>query len=236
MDAPTLRATILEAGFAKFRQFGIRRVTMDDIARELRISKKTIYRVFPDKAALVEACIDEVMQQVIPGAEAALRANGPVVERLERLLTFLFRVPRLVTPPFIGDVRTDYPALWEKIDGRRRQAVAHMERLLEQGRESGEVWPEIHPRVAQLMLFAILEKVLIPDVFMTGEFTPADAIATLATLFSRGVLVSGEAGARTSGSGNGRRAHDPGNARRTHASGNGTRTHAPRTDGKEARR
>jgi AcrR family transcriptional regulator len=183
------RELIIDAGFAKFRQFGVRRVTMDDIARELRISKKTIYRHFPDKAAMVQACTDRLAQAVMPTVEAALTGTGPVTARLERALQTLATVARMISAHFMADVRSDYPEVWQKIDERRRGILAHYERLITEGIATGEIRPEIHPRVALLVLLAVAEKVLVPDVLASGEFSPVEVFATVTTMFTYGVLV-----------------------------------------------
>ena len=48
---------IIQSAYSKFMQFGIRSVSIDDICNELRISKKTFYRIFSKKEDLVEATI-----------------------------------------------------------------------------------------------------------------------------------------------------------------------------------
>ncbi len=49
---------IIQTAAAKFSQFGIRSVSIDDICNELRISKKTFYRIFPKKEDLIEAVLE----------------------------------------------------------------------------------------------------------------------------------------------------------------------------------
>jgi AcrR family transcriptional regulator len=188
VETPAQRELILEAGFARFRQHGIRRVTMDDLARELRISKKTIYRHFPDKRALVLACFEKVVGTVLPGVQAALTGKGSIRDRLRATVTLMAEVPRLITPAFIADVRADYPDVWAEIDRRRRVVVTSFERLFEEGRATGEIRPEINPKVAQRVIFAVLECVIVPEVLVTGEFSLMQAFETVATMLSRGVL------------------------------------------------
>jgi len=48
------RQRIVEAARTHFFSHGFRRVTMDDLAAELAISKKTLYAYFPSKTALLE--------------------------------------------------------------------------------------------------------------------------------------------------------------------------------------
>lgn len=184
------RERILEVGLALFRRFGMRRVTMDDLARELRISKKTLYRHFPDKAALVAACADRVFGQVAPVIRGALEGEGPVTPRLLTTWRAFSMLPRLISPQFIADLQAGYPEIWRSIDRRRRAVIASFERLFAAGVASGEIRPEIHPKVALRVLFAVLERVMVPDVLATAEFTLAEAVQTVATMLLRGVLVN----------------------------------------------
>jgi AcrR family transcriptional regulator len=190
VDIPTQRDIILEAGFARFRQHGVRRVTMDDIARELRISKKTIYRHFPDKQSLVQACADQVAGAILPGMHAAITGGGSVRDRLRQVMAVLSQIPRHISPAFMADVRSDYPEVWAEIDRRRRAVVGFFEQLFEQGRETGEIRPQIHPKVAQRVMFAVLEHVMVPDVLVTGEFSLDQAFDTVITMITQGVLTT----------------------------------------------
>jgi len=54
---------ILVKSHEQFNRFGIRSVSMDDIAAALGMSKKTLYQHFADKEELVSACFSQVMEQ-----------------------------------------------------------------------------------------------------------------------------------------------------------------------------
>ena len=54
-EAPKL--SIAERAMALFQRFGLRACTMDDVSRELAISKKTLYKFFTNKAELVDGSI-----------------------------------------------------------------------------------------------------------------------------------------------------------------------------------
>jgi AcrR family transcriptional regulator len=182
------KTMILEAAFDKFRRFGIRRVTMDELARDLRVSKKTLYQHFPDKESLVRACTDRVAGELMPAAKRALAAHGTVVERITASFGVFSSLPRLITAEFVADLKSDYPHIWSDIDGRRHTVIAGLEKLIAQGVASGEIRPGIHPKAAMRMIFAVIENVMIPDVLALGEFSPAEAVSTLVTIFKRGMF------------------------------------------------
>ena len=184
------RKLIVDEAFEKFRRLGIRRVSLDEIARDLRISKKTIYQHFKDKEALVRACTEQLQGKVLPAAKAALSAEGNTSERLVAVWRALSAVPRHVSPDFIADLKAHYPHIWTEIDGRRQSVIAGLELVLREGVDSGELRPDIHPRVVVLALLAVLNHVLIPEVILRGEFSVSEAINTIMTLLLGGVLVN----------------------------------------------
>jgi AcrR family transcriptional regulator len=189
MKKKVQRKLIIDSAFAKFRRLGIRRVTLDEIARELRISKKTLYVHFATKEDLVRACTEQLRERLLPAITAAVSAQATVVERVAAIAGVLAEIPRSVSRDFVADLKADYPHIWTEIDAQRRAVFAGMESLFEEGVERGEMWPEIHPRVVVRVLLAILDNVFVPEVMLQGEFTPAEALATVTTLLVRGSLV-----------------------------------------------
>lgn len=79
--APIMREKILHKSQELFLNFGFKSVTMDDIANEMGISKKTIYVHFPNKTKLVEATTLHLFETISCGIDdiAALKKN-PIEE------------------------------------------------------------------------------------------------------------------------------------------------------------
>jgi AcrR family transcriptional regulator len=79
-DATTER--ILAAALRQFEDFGVRRTTMEDVARRARVSRITIYRRFPQKERLVEAVILGEAHRFFAELEAAVAALDSVEDRI----------------------------------------------------------------------------------------------------------------------------------------------------------
>lgn len=182
------RNVILDVAFEKFRKYGIRRVTLEEIARELRISKKTIYQHYQDKEALVCACVERTMGEVMPAVEKAFKSRQPVAKKVFKVWQAIAVVPRRITPEFIADLKADYSHLWEEMDRRRHELFANWEKLIVDGIATGEIRPEIHPKAAMRIMLSVLDNVFVPDVLSLGEFTPAQAFETFFGLLSGGLF------------------------------------------------
>jgi TetR/AcrR family transcriptional regulator, regulator of autoinduction and epiphytic fitness len=81
-DAESRRAAILDAALRVFGQYGYRRTSMDDIAREAEIGKGTIYLTFASKEEVFQALSQRLAQRMLAGAEAASRRPGTTADKL----------------------------------------------------------------------------------------------------------------------------------------------------------
>jgi AcrR family transcriptional regulator len=81
-DAESRRAVILDAALRVFGQYGYRRTSMDDVAREAGIAKGTIYLSFASKEEVFQALSQRLSQRMLAGAEAASRRSGTAADRL----------------------------------------------------------------------------------------------------------------------------------------------------------
>ena len=89
-DAETRRAAILDAALRVFGQYGYRRTTMDDIAREAGIAKGTIYLSFASKEEVFQALSRRLAQRMLAGAETARHRPGTTAGKLTAMHTAWF--------------------------------------------------------------------------------------------------------------------------------------------------
>jgi AcrR family transcriptional regulator len=183
------RDQIIACSMAKFNRYGIRRVTMDEIAREMRISKKTLYLQFDSKEALVRACVEKVAFTVLPAILKQLTSKKAVDKRLLGSFKKLAKLPQLITREFIMDMRTEFPQIFEEIDQRRKQVAALYEGLLKQGIADGVIQPTIDPKVYVAIMLAVMENVMVPEAFFREGFSTRDVVRTLITIMSHGLFV-----------------------------------------------
>jgi len=116
--AENLRERILEAAGQKM-QLGIRSVSIDDICRDLGISKKTFYVYFETKDELVDALLRRKEEFMV--AEVARKTQGrAVVDLLFDLIKMLKNLKDVrQIPPLVYDLKKYYP----------QQLEAHLQRL-----------------------------------------------------------------------------------------------------------
>jgi TetR/AcrR family transcriptional regulator, cholesterol catabolism regulator len=106
---------ILEKTSALFMQYGIRSITMDEIAAQLGISKKTIYQFFTDKDAMVEAVVSEEMKRneencrtFSSSAENAVHENFLAMDSYQEMM-------KSMNPQIVYDLEKHHPAAFRRL-------------------------------------------------------------------------------------------------------------------------
>jgi len=84
-----MQEKIIEKATALFLNLGFKSVTMDDLAHEMGISKKTIYAHFANKTELVEACTLHVFQKISLGIDYICSLKENPIEELYAIKKFV---------------------------------------------------------------------------------------------------------------------------------------------------
>lgn len=83
---PDLRDRILDAVERLLGRFGYQKLTVDDIAREARVARRTIYLRFLGKDHVVLASIDRVVERLLDRLRRLAAGDGPPAEKLRAML------------------------------------------------------------------------------------------------------------------------------------------------------
>lgn len=85
-DGAGRREAILAAAFVQFMRYGYRRTAMEDIARETGVSRASLYRHFANKQEIFRSLAEGLHDEAVTAAEAALKAPGPIEDRVRGAL------------------------------------------------------------------------------------------------------------------------------------------------------
>ncbi|MGH2739736.1 MAG: TetR/AcrR family transcriptional regulator [Actinomycetota bacterium] len=92
--ALTTKARILDAAFEAVADFGLSRLTMEDVATRVGLSRQTLYRYFPTKDDLLLALVLREEEQFLDGVRSAFAANAGLENAIEDAVTFVLRHAR----------------------------------------------------------------------------------------------------------------------------------------------
>jgi TetR/AcrR family transcriptional regulator, cholesterol catabolism regulator len=139
-----MKEKILTEAAKLFWKYGVRTITLDDIAKRLGISKKTIYQHFPDKEDIVYQVV--VAQMAQDEAEFSCindRSTNPVEQMLILADTFKQEAADM-NPSVIMDVQRYYPKAWAVfMTHKENHILAMLKDNLQRGVAEGFYRPEI---------------------------------------------------------------------------------------------
>jgi AcrR family transcriptional regulator len=179
---------IVRAARRYFLAQGFRRITMDDLAEELGMSKKTLYLAFEGKRALLEAVLFDKFSEIDADLHRVTSDCSDVPAALHRLLACVQRHTDEIQPPFVRDMRRE-PELFEIIETRRRDMILrHFSKLLEEGRKAGIIRKEIATIHIVEILLAAVHALLNPRKMADLDLTPRSGFSTIIRVMLEGVL------------------------------------------------
>ena len=185
-DNSELREKILMSTMEVFNNKGLK-FTMDDIAKNISISKKTIYKVFNDKEEMFLELVDYLFDG-IKDAEMQV-ANDPSLSTLDKIRKILGVMPNSYMDIDFRQLymlRDKYPKIYEKVEERLENGWELTISLIEQGMKEGVVRPVKIP-VLKMMLEASLEQFFRRDVLISNKMTYQDGLAEVVDIIIDGI-------------------------------------------------
>src|SRR5215468_7230459 len=186
----TARQRIIGAAREHFFAHGFHGVTMDDLAEEMGMSKKTIYAHFPSKTALLEAMLLDKFRSVEDDLEAiASECSADFATGLHRLLACVQRHTEEIRPPFLRDIQREAPDLFKVVQARRRQVIQrYFSKLLGEGRREGLIRKDIPVHLLIEILLGAVEAIVNPPRLAELGLSPKSGFTAIVSVILEGAL------------------------------------------------
>ncbi|NTV81149.1 MAG: TetR/AcrR family transcriptional regulator [Candidatus Aminicenantes bacterium] len=187
---PALRARIVEAAGALFVNRGFIRVTSDEIAGRLGISKATLYKAFPGKEAILRAVVRRIMNEILAGVERIIADDSlGFVEKMVALLSFLGARMARFEPVLIRDLQRHVPGIWKEIEEFRREKIYKNFRIiLEAGRREGYFREDVDLELLLAMFVSLVQELINPAAILRSGRSPAETFRSVIKVFFQGIL------------------------------------------------
>ncbi len=162
---------IIEGGEELFLTAGIKSVTMDDIARHLGMSKKTIYQFFKDKNELVIALVKKKLQEDEDNMSAIISQSGNVIEEMINMMKCSEEIFSRINPIVIHDMQKYHPDAWKQFQNFKSGVLVRtLQELLTKGIKQGYIRPEIDVKIIARMRVNQVELGFNATIFPVVEF------------------------------------------------------------------
>lgn len=188
MSEVTTDERILNAAEGMFFRYGIRSVTMEDIARELSISKKTIYQYFKDKDEIVL----RVSRQIFEKERAMLfkiqKEGENVIHEMVLISHYIRQHVAEANPSAMHDLQKFHPEAWKSYLAFKKESLSIIESTIEKGIVEGYFRSDAHPKILAIVRSESIELSFNEQLFPRREFEPQEVQGQLFDQFIYGIV------------------------------------------------
>jgi AcrR family transcriptional regulator len=163
---------IVEKAQELFFRYGLKSVTMDDIASNLGASKKTIYQYFKDKDHLVDAVVQREIEQDMHECTSIACSCDNAVQEVFRGFDMMQEMLTTMNPAIIFEMQKYHPEAYKKMNAHKNKFFVNiMKENLKKGIEEGNYRENLNIEVIARYRIESIFLGFNPDVFMQGKYT-----------------------------------------------------------------
>jgi AcrR family transcriptional regulator len=182
-----LKEKIIDAVIEEFNEKGLK-FTMDDIAKHMGISKRTLYTVVQDKEALFLEAVDTVFTAIKQSEKEIVEDTSlELLEKLKRILIVMPERYRTIDFRQLYGLKSKFPRIYAKIETRLETDWEATFLIMEQAMEAGKI-RKISLPVFQAMFTGTIEYYLSRSVLLDSEITYVDAVNEMLDILIHGVI------------------------------------------------
>lgn len=186
-----IRERIIREALELFLIHGVKKVKMDNIAKRLRISKRTIYENFKNKDSLIRETIDLTHNQQININNKILAESDNTIEAVLTLLRNGSKLLSGINPRYFTDLQRLYPKIWkEQIHQSKIHSYKFILELLKKGKQQGIYREDINEEIIAIILIEQLNMISNQSIFPAKKFSMVEVYENIIINMTRGVATS----------------------------------------------
>lgn len=179
-----LRERIVETAVKSFSTYGIKSITMDDIATSLGISKRTLYEVFPDKETLLEECILKEQQEANMFIKEVLTTSSNVLEVLLKCYLRSIEKFHATNKKFFEDIKK-YPRAYELMKNDNNRSSEDTINFFKEGVKQGIFRDDVNFSIVSALVHEQLDMLMNTDI--CDRYSFLEVYESIMFTFLRGI-------------------------------------------------
>ena len=180
---------IIEIANEQFKRYGLRSVTMDDIARMAGISKKTIYQEFADKNQLVLEVFAREIDKDRQVISCVPETDDDVIQHLVGLSTYIRERFADINPMVLNELQRYYPQCWQMFEEFKNNHIyTEIVDVLEKGKRQGYFRAELNTEIIARTRMEQMMSTFDPIKFPPSKFNQVELQIELFEHFLYGIF------------------------------------------------
>jgi len=187
-----IKQKIIEKAEEMFRKFGYTKVTMEELASELGISKKTLYKHFSNKEHVLKEMVhakkcegDEVIDELMNDTVT------PFLDKLKKFMNFIAKISKKIEGTMIKDLMEKHPEIWRDIEEfRANHAYKNLSKLIKEGMENGVFRNDINTDIIVLTYVSAIHSLINPQALSKLPVSADQAFRDILQILFEGIFTS----------------------------------------------
>ena len=180
---------ILNAAEKRMIKFGYRKVTMDEIAQDLHMSKNTIYKLFVGKEEIAKALVKRLQQRLNIGLCNIEKAPQDPLKIFSDSVLLLRKQMGPWFEHFFREIPTELPALWEEFLHFRNEKILDIRSLVEKGSRNG-TFRRVNPSIATEAYLGAVKAIMNARFLEQENLTFEQALDAVLDIWSNGIWIN----------------------------------------------
>lgn len=171
-----------------FMKFGMRSVTMDDIAKHLGMSKKTIYANFRDKNDLVKSLIAKMLKNDECNMQECINHSSNAIEEVFSMMNFFKEMLSNINPIVFYDLEKYHNEAYKMMMEFHQNRVYHSVKInLERGIAENIFRPEINTEILAQARVGQINWIFESELIKSGKYSMYEVMHELTMQFLHGI-------------------------------------------------
>ncbi|MBT3303615.1 MAG: TetR/AcrR family transcriptional regulator [Bacteroidetes bacterium] len=171
-----------------FMTYGIRSVSMDDICRELGISKKTLYLFVSNKAELVKLTLLHEHRQGAIAFKKIMKENKNAIDQLMMVSLFISKKLSEINPTFSHDLKKYFPSSSREDSEKRNQSIAlKVKENIELGIKQNLYRKDLNSELVSQLYVQKIETIMSPENFLASNYSFTEIFKVMFENHIRGI-------------------------------------------------
>jgi len=189
-----VKKRILSAAKKSFFSLGYSKVTMDELAIDLNMSKKTLYQFFKSKDLLLESAIYDFFNEFKERIDQIIKyKNNKGLGVLKQFMSLVQSEISQFNIKAFEDIRKNNPNAWKIIQRLREKMINdELRELLKQGKKEGTVRKDIDLDIIVLVILNTVQSIAVPEVISKFSYSTEEVVEMLTKLVICGISTSND--------------------------------------------
>ncbi len=182
-----IKEKILNAAQKRMVKFGYRKVTMDEIAQDLTMSKNTIYKQFAGKEEIARHLVERLKEKINDGLETIEKTDHDPLKIFSASILLLRKLLGPWFEHFFREIPAELPDVWEEFLRYRNDKILAIRSLVERGIKE-EAFRDVRPAIAVQAYLGAVKSIISPKFLEEEKISFDQALTAVLDIWAHGML------------------------------------------------